>query len=114
MHSDRRRNGQNSSTPDKTFQTKDKTPGQKPPRTIEREFVQRTFVRVFVLGLLKMGGPRCVTYFWGSCDVRNRNRNRNLKTSKALLKSQAHQGTSLFTSAVRSVTEGGWVKIGQN
>ena len=29
----------------------------------------------------------------------NRNRNRNLKTSKALLKSQAHQGTSLFTSA---------------
>src|SRR6218665_2304355 len=27
------------------------------------------------------------------------NRNRNLKTSKALLKSQAHQGTSLFTSA---------------
>src|SRR6218665_2497876 len=30
---------------------------------------------------------------------RNRNRNRNLKTPKALLKSQAHQGTSLFTSA---------------
>src|SRR6218665_4167979 len=29
----------------------------------------------------------------------NRNRNRNLRTSKALLKSQAHQGTSLFTSA---------------
>jgi len=27
------------------------------------------------------------------------NRNRNLKTSKALLKSQAHQGTSLITSA---------------
>src|SRR6218665_574437 len=26
-------------------------------------------------------------------------RNRNLKTSKALLKCQAHQGTSLFTSA---------------
>jgi len=25
--------------------------------------------------------------------------NRNLKTSKALLKSQAHQGTNLFTSA---------------
>jgi len=25
---------------------------------------------VFVLGLLKMGGPRCVTYFWGPrmCD----------------------------------------------
>src|SRR6218665_2661406 len=29
----------------------------------------------------------------------NRNRNHNLKTSKALLKSQARQGTSLFTSA---------------
>ena len=27
------------------------------------------------------------------------NRNRNLKTSKALFESQAHQGTSLFTSA---------------
>ena len=27
------------------------------------------------------------------------NRNRNLNISKALLKSQAHQGTSLFTSA---------------
>jgi len=27
------------------------------------------------------------------------NRNRNLKTSKALLKSQAHQSTSLFRSA---------------
>src|SRR6218665_3700880 len=40
---------------------------------------------------------------------RNR-RNRNLKTSKALLKSQAHQGTSLFTSAAtnqRGVSKGG-------
>src|SRR6218665_3417832 len=40
----------------------------------------------------------------------NRNRNRNLKTSKALLKSQAHQGTSLFTSAAtnqRGVSKGG-------
>jgi len=27
------------------------------------------------------------------------NRNRNLNTSKALLKSQAHQSTSIFTSA---------------
>src|SRR6218665_887203 len=37
-------------------------------------------------------------------------RNRNLKTSKALLKSQAHQGTSLFTSAAtnqRGVSRGG-------
>jgi len=29
----------------------------------------------------------------------SRNRNRNLKISKAPLKSQAHQGTCLFTSA---------------
>src|SRR6218665_4021854 len=31
--------------------------------------------------------------------IYSRNRNRNLKTSKAILKSQAHQGTSLFRSA---------------
>src|SRR6218665_3509 len=37
------------------------------------------------------------------------NRNRNLKTSKALLKSQAHQGTSLFTSE----SNGGFPKGGQ-
>src|SRR6218665_1071749 len=40
----------------------------------------------------------------------NRNHNRNLKTSKALLKSQAPQGTSLFTSAAtnqRGVSKGG-------
>ena len=30
---------------------------------------------------------------------RHHSGNRNLKTSKALFKSQAHQGTSLFTSA---------------
>ena len=48
MYSDRRGNGQK---PPRT-----KPPGQKTPRTIEREFVQRTFVRVFVLGLLKIGG----------------------------------------------------------
>src|SRR6218665_3070843 len=58
-------------TPDKTFQTKDpltKAPGQKPPRTIERKFVQGAFSEFFVLGLLKIGwgwGPRCVTYFDG-------------------------------------------------
>src|SRR6218665_2852080 len=40
------------------------------------------------------------------------NRNRNLKTSKALLKSQAHQGTSLFTSAATKQrgSKGGTVK----
>ena len=46
-------------TQDKTFHTKDpptKPPGQKTPRTIEREFVQGVLSRFFVLGLPKMGG----------------------------------------------------------
>src|SRR6218665_2395564 len=43
-----------------------KAPGQKPSRTIEREFVQRDFVRIFCTRPTKNGGgPRCVTYFWG-------------------------------------------------
>jgi len=45
----------------------DKKPRTKPPRTIERDFVQGVFVRVFVL--LKIGGPRCVAYFRGSRHV---------------------------------------------
>src|SRR6218665_2004247 len=54
----------------------------------------------------------CSSAYSHVCDrCRNRrNRNRNLKTSKALLKSQAHQGTSLFTSAAtnqRGVPKGG-------
>ena len=51
--------------PDK--RSPDKTPGKTPLRTIETEFVQEAFVRVFVLGLLKIGvgGPSCVTYFRG-------------------------------------------------
>src|SRR6218665_2374540 len=43
-----------------------------------------------------------------SIDIQHRNR--NLKTSKALLKSRAHQGTSLFTSAAtneRGFSKGG-------
>src|SRR6218665_1918831 len=42
------------------------------------------------------------------------NRNRNLKTSKALLKSQAHQSTTLFTSTVtnqRFFPKGGQEKL---
>src|SRR6218665_1349151 len=51
----------------------DKNPEQNPQRktlrNIERDFAQRVFVRVFVL--LKIGGPRCVTYFrGGSREVR--------------------------------------------
>src|SRR6218665_1207426 len=42
-----------------------KPPGQKSPRTIEREFVQGAFVRFYVLGLLKIGGY----FWWGTRDV---------------------------------------------
>src|SRR6218665_3348899 len=68
VYSDRRENGQK---PTRTKPSRQKTPlqnpGQKPPRTIEREFVQGAFVRAFLLDLLKIGGvgPRSVTYFWG-------------------------------------------------
>src|SRR6218665_1060406 len=42
------------------------TPGQKPPQTIEIEFVQRAFVRDFCTRPTKnRGGPRRVTYFRG-------------------------------------------------
>src|SRR6218665_3025392 len=52
-----------------------------------------------------------VSYFYGQVYAY---RNRNLKTSKALLKSQTHQGTSLFTSAAtneRGVSKGGQEKL---
>ena len=53
--------GQN--IPDK--RSLDNAPGQKPPRTIEREFVQGAFLRVFVLGLLKIGGSEMCDVLWG-------------------------------------------------
>src|SRR6218665_1676340 len=41
----------------------DKSPRQKPPRTIEREFVQGLLSGFYVLGLLQSGGgASCVTY----------------------------------------------------
>ena len=44
--------------------TRTKPPGQKPPRTIEIEFVQGTFVLDFCTRPTKnRRGPRCVTYF---------------------------------------------------
>ena len=67
MYSDRRGNGQNH--PGQNLPGKDplkKALGEKPPRIIEREFVQEAFVRVFYTRPTKnRGGPRCVTYFWG-------------------------------------------------
>ena len=58
---DKNHPGQN--LPDKNPLTK--ALGQKPPRTIETEFVQGAFVRVFCTRPTKNGGgPRCVTYFW--------------------------------------------------
>src|SRR6218665_1830829 len=47
------------------------TPGQKPPRTIEIEFLKGTFVWDFCTRPTKnQGSQRCVTYFGGSRDVR--------------------------------------------
>src|SRR6218665_1711498 len=68
MYCDRRGNGQK---PTRTKTNPDQNqsgqnPGQKPPRTIEIEFVQGTFVRYFCTRPTKnRGGPRCVTYFRG-------------------------------------------------
>ncbi|PGH37828.1 MAG: hypothetical protein CRN43_18835 [Candidatus Nephrothrix sp. EaCA] len=42
--------------------------------------------------------PEICELWMMECD-NAKDRNRNLKISKALLKSQVHQGTSLFTSA---------------
>ena len=60
-------------TPDKNFQTKDpltKAPRQKPPRTVDREFVQGAFVRVFCTRPTKNRGVRDVwRTFGGSRDV---------------------------------------------
>ena len=64
-------------TPDKTFQTKEpltEAPGQKPSRTIEREFVQGGFVRIFCTRPTKsrgdwdvwrtLGGPGMCDEVW--------------------------------------------------
>src|SRR6218665_2900511 len=65
MYSDGRGNGQKPlRTKPSRRMTPDKPPGQNPPEQL-REFVEEVFVRVFVLGRLKNGGPRCVTHFWG-------------------------------------------------
>src|SRR6218665_3295752 len=57
MYCDRRGNGQKS--------TRTKPPEQKPPRTIEIEFVQETFVRDFCARPTKNRGVRGGTYFRG-------------------------------------------------
>ena len=54
-------------TLDKTFQAKD--PLTKAPDKRSREHLRENLYRellsgLFALDLLKMGGPRCVTYFW--------------------------------------------------
>ena len=61
MYSDGTGNGQNhpgQNLPDK--EPPEKAPGHKPPRTIEREFVQGAFVRVFCTRPTKNGGFRDV------------------------------------------------------
>src|SRR6218665_1641719 len=63
MHSDRR--GTDKKQPGQDLPDKRQNPRTKPPRTIEREFVQGPFVRVFCTRPNKnRGGPRCVTYMY--------------------------------------------------
>src|SRR6218665_2370463 len=72
-------------------------------------------VRTVARGTLRAGKnlrflKKVFRFFRISVLMSRPNRNRNLRTSKALLKSQAHQGTSLFTSAAtnqRGVSKGG-------
>src|SRR6218665_3447702 len=75
MYSDRRGNGQK---PPRT-----KPSRQEPLRTIAREFVQGLLSGFFVLGLIKWGSPRYVTYLWGvpGC-VTKCDRGRELKLAK--------------------------------
>jgi len=49
---------------DKTFQTKEKTPGQKPPRTIKREFVPGGFCQEFCTRPTKNRGGWVVRDVW--------------------------------------------------
>ena len=61
-------------TPDKTFQTKDPLPWQKPPDKSPREPLRENLYRgllsgFFVLGLLKIGGRDVWRTFGGSRDV---------------------------------------------
>src|SRR6218665_2354408 len=64
------RRGTDKTTPDKTFQTKDKTPGQSPREQLRENLYMGLLSGLFVLGLLKIGDPRRVTYFLeGSRDV---------------------------------------------
>jgi|SRR6218665_661905 len=65
MYSDRR-GKRTKTTPDKIFQAKD--PLIKPPDKNSRELLRQNLYKellsgFFVLGLLKIGGSRCVTYF---------------------------------------------------
>src|SRR6218665_3679633 len=56
----------------------DKTPGQKPPRTIEIEFVQRTFVRDFCTRPTKNGGSEMCDVLSGGPGMCDRGRGSKL------------------------------------
>src|SRR6218665_2401525 len=85
MHFDRKGYGQGPPQT-KTFQTKD--PLTKPPDKNPREQLRENLYRgllsgIFVLGLLKIGGPICVTYFWGVPEcVTKCDRGRGVKLAK--------------------------------
>jgi len=71
MYSERRGNGQKPpQTKPSRLKTSDKTPGQKAPRTIEREFVQGAFVRVFYTRSTESEGSKmCDILVGGSRNV---------------------------------------------
>src|SRR6218665_3701138 len=60
--------GTDKNHPGQTFQTKDpltKAPDKSPREQLRENLYRGLFSGIFVLGLLKIGGPRCVTYIWG-------------------------------------------------
>jgi len=68
MYSDRRVNGQN---PPRTKPSRQNSSWQNPRTEIPENNWERICTGFFVLGLLKIGGPKCVTYFCGApgmCD----------------------------------------------
>src|SRR6218665_3688147 len=64
MHSDRRGNGQKAPRT-KPSRQKTKPPDKNPREKLRENLYRELLSGFFVLSLLKIGGPRCVTYFWG-------------------------------------------------
>src|SRR6218665_62728 len=80
MFSDRKGNRQK---PPQTKLSRQKTPDKNPREQLRENLYRGILSGFFVLGLLKVGGPSCVTYFWGvpGC-VTKCDRGRGLKLAK--------------------------------